>query len=162
MRFLQNKFCTPLGVMKIWLIGLQILICQTATAQSFFQQGKVFELPGFLELEEAEITEPNIVGIDMDFLFGQVAHCIPQKSKFKLEINLVGRFNSSSTLLFDENQVGSTGRTYVGITAKILLFSSIKIERQINWEMGIREKAATRIGKLTDFVVKNLFKVFLE
>jgi len=83
-------------------------------------------------------------------VLSKMTECIPQKTKFKLELNLVGRAGTDS--VYDEG-MGNLGNYYIGIVAKMPLYSSVEVERGLKWESDIRFKIGELIGTIAANVV---------
>ena len=120
---------------------------------SFGVESEPFKLPLFdqTNLDRIEI-EPVL---DMDGILLSMIRCLPQKSKFNISVDLVGRVGNRSVInsSVENSSVGSVGRYYVGIVAKMPLYSSIELERSVKRESDIRLKISGLIGSIANNVV---------
>lgn len=89
---------------------------------------------------------------DMDGVLLKMIRCLPKKSKFKLELDVVTRVGSNGGV-FDSN-VGQLGRYYIGIVGKMPLYSAAEVDRSLKWESEIRLKISQLIGSIANNVVR--------
>jgi hypothetical protein len=115
--------------------------------------GEPFRLPLFDQTGRGgDADEVKISSVlDLDGILLRMIRCLPKRSKFNLNIDLVSRFGSGG--VGDVSDYGNVGRYYVGIVAKMPLYSSIEIERSLKWESEIRLKISDLIGNIANNVV---------
>jgi hypothetical protein len=118
---------------------------------------KPFELPT-LSGEKADYTghinplEPA-PRLDADAIFQQAVNCYPEPSKFNLEINLEGGLRSQGIVTADNTTIG---REYVGIVARMPLYSTSEMNREREREYMRRTKTSELIGAfLTAIATRN-------
>ncbi len=118
---------------------------------SFGVESEPFRLPLFdqTNFDRVEI-EPVL---DMDGILLSMIRCLPQKSKFNIQVDVVSRFGNSSDQNVYDSSFGNAGKYYVGIVAKMPLYSSIELERSVKRESDIRLKISGLIGNIADNVV---------
>jgi hypothetical protein len=123
------------------IIGIIAILMLSGIAQA-----DPFKLPLFSE------TKPGGIAImplfDMDMALSEVTNCLPQKSKFQIDIDLVGRASSGD--IYDEDELTNLGKYYIGIVAKIPLYSSAEIEDTVRWESNLRIKISDLIGSIAE------------
>lgn len=97
-------------------------------------------------------------------LFDMAVDCWPAKSFMRAEINLEARVNkrtgdgSTTTLNTTDGLMESRtggGEKYVGLVAKIPLYSSLELDREREREAGRRTKIAEAIGGLLGAISEN-------
>ncbi|EKO5187825.1 hypothetical protein ACEOHO_004250 [Vibrio vulnificus] len=86
--------------------------------------------------------------IDPDTIFDVILRCYPEKSMFKLDLNLVAgmktnldEYNSSDWPKISEH--------YIGIVGKMPLYSSTEQSRERQWEYQRRIETATSVATFT-------------
>lgn len=85
-----------------------------------------------------------------ELLLKEVLSCYPSKTLFKARVDLVGRANSSDSGVstYSQEYGQSVMGTYVGIEARIPLYSDIELSKERKWEEERRQGAAQNIGLL--------------
>ena len=127
----------------VYLISVLIVSIKVVGAEPF-------QLP--LYNESGSSGDVSIAPLfDMDGVLLKMIRCLPKKSKFKLELDVVTRVGSSG--VFDGN-VGQLGRYYIGIVGKMPLYSAAEVDRSLKWESEIRLKISQLIGSIADNVVR--------
>ncbi|MEE9356624.1 MAG: hypothetical protein V3U75_13625, partial [Methylococcaceae bacterium] len=82
--------------------------------------------------------------INADDIYYSALNCYPNASKWKLSVDLKAGVSSDS-ITSDEGS--SLGKNYVGIVAKMPLFSSKDLDRAIKNERDLRESTAESVAK---------------
>lgn len=85
--------------------------------------------------------------IDGDAIFKMVVNCFPERIKWGLDVNLVGGLRSSSggVTTFDESGLASH---YVGIVAKMPLYSATELTAERTKETNRRSEVAANVAML--------------
>lgn len=85
--------------------------------------------------------------IDGDAIFRMIVNCYPVKSKFGLDVDAVAgaRWSDRGITTFDNSGLA---RYYVGIVAKLPLYSATELDRAREREYQRRTKTATAIAAL--------------
>ncbi|WP_434363078.1 hypothetical protein [Parasalinivibrio latis] len=86
---------------------------------------------------------------DPDAIYQAVMNCYPEKSKFKVDIDLVAGLKSNL------DQYNSTGwpeisEHYIGLVGKMPLYSSTELSRERQWEYQRRTATATAVAQFAD------------
>lgn len=116
-------------------IKLIVVLCLISS----FTFAEPFQLPTLKQQDLKALNTPQE-------LFNEVIGCMPIKTRYNLSIDLTARINNSNS--FDlENNSFSYGKYYIGIVAKMPLFSTLEIEREYNWELERRSNAAKVINQ---------------
>lgn len=86
--------------------------------------------------------------INPDIIYSTVLQCYPEKSKFKLDLNLVAGMKTN----LDEYKTDDwpeISEHYVGIVAKMPLYSTTEQSRERQWEYQRRTATATSVAAFT-------------
>lgn len=83
--------------------------------------------------------------LDADAIFHQAMNCYPEPSKFNVELNLEGEIRSQGVVTADNTTIG---REYVGIVARMPLYSSKEMNREREREYMRRTKTSELIGAM--------------
>lgn len=85
-----------------------------------------------------------------EILLKEVLSCYPSKTLFKMRVDLVGRANSSDNGIstYSQEYGQSVMGTYVGIEARIPLYSDIELSKERKWEEERRQAVAQNVGVL--------------
>lgn len=90
----------------------------------------------------------NGVDPDLDALHAQVIGCYPSRSLFRVELSAVAGARTDSGITADDNgSVSDLGRVYVGLVARMPLYSDSEIDRERERELRWRQDAADRLAK---------------
>ena len=81
--------------------------------------------------------------LDSDAIFQQAIHCYPEPSKFNLELNLEGGLRSQGVVTADNTTIG---REYVGIVARMPLYSASEMNREREREYMRRTRTSEHVG----------------
>ena len=91
--------------------------------------------------------------LDADGIFLQAVNCYPEPTKFNLEVNLEGGLRSQGVVTADNTTIG---REYVGIVARMPLYSASEMNREREREYMRRTKTSELIGAfLTAIATRN-------
>lgn len=84
--------------------------------------------------------------LDPDSVFNSVMSCYPSPSNFNIDVELRGQLRSdpSGEDLFDSTDIGSN---YVGIVARMPIYSYTELDRERDREYHRRTTAATSVAK---------------
>jgi len=111
---------------------------------------KPYKLPTMLEdgADYHERPAPLVEAplIDAEAVFDRVVSCYPAVSNFKIDIDLKGMLASSDMATIEES-TSYLGKSYVGLVAKMPLYSSSEIDRERGRELIRREGTATDVAK---------------
>jgi hypothetical protein len=97
------------------------------------------------KLERAEQPDPRA-------LFDLAMGCYPARSLFRAEIALEGRAarrQAGADALNPADTAPGSGASYVGVVARIPLYSALEIDRERERELRRRKAAAEAVGALT-------------
>ncbi|SKA70817.1 hypothetical protein [Enterovibrio nigricans] len=86
---------------------------------------------------------------DPDAIYQSVINCYPEKSKFKLDIDLVAGVKSSFDQ-YESNNWPEISEHYVGIVGKMPLYSTTEQARERQWEYQRRTATATAVAEFVD------------
>lgn len=86
---------------------------------------------------------------DPDAIYQAVINCYPEKSKFKLDIDLVAGMKASYDQ-YDTEGWPDIGEHYVGIVGKMPLYSATELSRERQWEYQRRTATATAVAEFVD------------
>jgi hypothetical protein len=88
----------------------------------------------------------------LDSIFTMVSGCFPATSKYNIKLDFIARAGTSGVNeLYDDNGTlnnSINNRYYAGIQLRVPLYSSMEIERSVNWEREQRQLAADAVGVL--------------
>lgn len=98
---------------------------------------------------ELELPRPP----DADALFAAVVACYPAPSWFRGELAAVARVGSRRTVDFSDGTL-SGGSHYVGMVARIPLFSPVEADRERERESHRRVAIAQAVGTLNDALMR--------
>ena len=142
----MHRFCIAAGLLACMTTanaGLDIFSGETQTPPDV----KPFELPT-LSGEKADYNgyinplEPA-PRLDADGIFQQAVNCYPEPSKFNLELSLEGGLRSQGVVTADNTTIG---KEYVGIVARMPLYSTKEMNREREREYMRRTKTSELIG----------------
>lgn len=86
--------------------------------------------------------------LDADAIYKSVLGCYPEKSKFDIDVDLRASIRSSDVLDLEDTATG-LGKSYVGIVAKMPLYSGKELDREKEREYVRRKDTAKAVA---DFV----------
>lgn len=86
--------------------------------------------------------------IDPDRIFHTVLSCYPEKSKFKLDLNLVAGMKTNLDE-YNSDDWPEISEHYIGIVGKMPLYSSTEQSRERQWEYQRRTATATSVAAFT-------------
>ena len=86
--------------------------------------------------------------LDADAIYKSVLGCYPEKSKFDIDVDLRAAIRSSDVLDLEDTATG-LGKSYVGIVAKMPLYSGKELDREKEREYMRRKDTAKAVA---DFV----------
>lgn len=86
--------------------------------------------------------------VSAEKLFYTIVHCYPDLSKFGLELSLEANYKNRNS--FDVTNNASIGRHYIGIVARMPLYSATDLNREREREHSRRAQTAALIGKFMD------------
>lgn len=86
--------------------------------------------------------------IDPDSIFQTVLNCYPEKSKFKLDLNLVAGMRTNLDE-YNSDDWPEISEHYVGIVGKMPLYSTTEQSRERQWEYQRRTATATSVASFT-------------
>ena len=86
--------------------------------------------------------------LDADAIYKSVLGCYPEKSKFDIDVDLRASIRSSDVLDLEDTAIG-LGKSYVGIVAKMPLYSGKELDREKEREYMRRKDTAKAVA---DFV----------
>lgn len=86
--------------------------------------------------------------IDPDRIFQTVLSCYPEKSKFKLDLNLVAGMKTNLDE-YSSDDWPEISEHYIGIVGKMPLYSSTEQSRERQWEYQRRTSTATSVAGFT-------------
>ena len=86
--------------------------------------------------------------IDPDAIFQTVLNCYPEKSKFKLDLNLVAGMRTNLDE-YNSDDWPEISEHYVGIVGKMPLYSTTEQSRERQWEYQRRTATATSVASFT-------------
>ena len=86
--------------------------------------------------------------LDADAIYKSVLGCYPEKSKFDIDVDLRASIRSSDVLDLEDTATG-LGKSYVGIVAKMPLYSGKELDREKEREYMRRKDTAKAVA---DFV----------
>ncbi|MFK7161839.1 hypothetical protein V6U78_12415 [Marinospirillum sp. MEB164] len=84
--------------------------------------------------------------VDGDLIFQSVMNCYPEPSKFRLELELEGRYGTRGQ--YDSTGQIEIGGYYAGIVARMPLYSATELNREREREYMRRTATAETIGQL--------------
>jgi hypothetical protein len=125
------------------LVTVNVSACNAETEQT----KTVYEIPTFISSTD-KFTSPisplsSAVDIDADAIFNRIINCFPIRSSFRIETEIIG---SARTAPGYDSVSNTVARSYVGVVAKMPLYSAIEIEREIEWERKRRADVAESIA----------------
>lgn len=142
----KNAACAILAVLSIMLAGCSKAEETKAAAQ-------VYRLPTLTG--RVDPTPPEVGGyapppqIDADRLFHAVVRCYPSRSLFRGELAAVARAGTGSVTDFSDGTATSS-KAYLGLVARIPLYSPIETDRERERESARRVKIAEAVAALND------------
>ncbi|MCG7500029.1 hypothetical protein MHO82_24505 [Vibrio sp. Of7-15] len=83
--------------------------------------------------------------IDPDSVFAAISNCYPEKSKFKVDINLVAGMKSSFEQ-YDASGWPEITEHYVGVVGKMPIYSTTEQARERQWEYQRRTATAKAVA----------------
>lgn len=83
--------------------------------------------------------------IDSDTIFNSVLRCYPEKSKFKIDLNLIAGVRSNFDE-YDNDDWPEISEHYIGIVGKMPLYSTTEQSRERQWEYQRRTQTATIVA----------------
>lgn len=86
--------------------------------------------------------------IDPDTIFESVLHCYPEKSKFKIDIDIVAGVRSNMDE-YNSDDWPEISEHYIGIVGKMPLYSTTEQSRERQWEYQRRIATATAVAAFT-------------
>ncbi|MDE1251560.1 hypothetical protein MCT08_18525 [Vibrio aestuarianus] len=86
--------------------------------------------------------------IDPDVIFNTVLKCYPEKSKFKIDLNLVAGMKSNIDE-YNSDDWPEISEHYIGIVGKMPLYSTTEQSRERQWEYQRRTATATAVASFT-------------
>lgn len=86
--------------------------------------------------------------VDPDAIFATVLQCYPEKSKFKLDLNLVAGMKTNIDE-YSTDDWPDISEHYVGIVGKMPLYSTTEQSRERQWEYQRRTATATSVAAFT-------------
>lgn len=86
--------------------------------------------------------------IDPDTIFESVLRCYPEKSKFKVDLNLVAGMRASIDE-YNRDVWPDISDHYIGIVGKMPLYSTTEQSRERQWEYQRRTATATAVASFT-------------
>ena len=85
---------------------------------------------------------------DLEALHARVVACYPSRSLFRVELSAVAGARTDSGISADDNgAVSDLGRVYIGLVARMPLYSDSEIDRERERELRWRQDAADRLAK---------------
>lgn len=116
-----------------------------------------FELPTFsgtVDMAPPGTPYKPPRGVDPDRLFHAVLACFPAPSWFRGELSAIARAGTGSAIDIGPDGTLNRGSAYVGIVAKIPLFSPVEAGRLREHEANRRVKIARAVAALNSAVTK--------
>ena len=89
--------------------------------------------------------------INAEKLFTTINNCYPEKSKFSLDVSLEANYRNRAS--FDTNGAG-IGRHYIGIVARMPIYSATELNREREREHMRRAQTAALIGSFMSNLAK--------
>lgn len=86
--------------------------------------------------------------INPDIIFESVLHCYPEKSKFKIDIDIVAGMKANMDE-YNTNDWPEISEHYIGIVGKMPLYSTTEQSRERQWEYQRRTATATSVAAFT-------------
>ncbi|KZX63851.1 hypothetical protein A3712_20735 [Vibrio sp. HI00D65] len=86
--------------------------------------------------------------IDPDTIFESVLHCYPEKSKFKIDIDIVAGMRANMDE-YDNDDWPDISEHYIGIVGKMPLYSTTEQSRERQWEYQRRTATASAVAAFT-------------
>lgn len=86
--------------------------------------------------------------VDPDAIFSTVLQCYPEKSKFKLDLNLVAGMKTNIDE-YSTDDWPDISEHYIGIVGKMPLYSTTEQSRERQWEYQRRTATATSVAAFT-------------
>ena len=83
--------------------------------------------------------------VDSDTIFNSVLNCYPEKSKFKIDLNLIAGVRSNFDE-YDNDDWPEISEHYIGIVGKMPLYSTTEQSRERQWEYQRRTQTATMVA----------------
>lgn len=83
--------------------------------------------------------------IDSDTIYNSVLRCYPEKSKFKIDLNLIAGVRSNFDE-YDNDDWPEISDHYIGIVGKMPLYSTTEQSRERQWEYQRRVATATTVA----------------
>lgn len=150
------RLCSTLGLLACLntaSAGLDVFTGETQTPPEI----QPFELPT-LSGEKVDYNgyinplEPA-PRLDADGIFEQTVNCYPEPTRFNVELNLEGGLRTQGMVTADNTTIG---REYVGIVARMPLYSANEMNREREREYLRRTKTSELIGTfLTAIATRN-------
>lgn len=86
--------------------------------------------------------------VNPDTIFNSVLHCYPEKSKFKIDIDIVAGVKSNIDE-YNTSDWPEISEHYIGIVGKMPLYSTTEQSRERQWEYQRRTATATSVAAFT-------------
>ena len=113
---------------------------------------KVYQLPTMagdgLDYHDKLPAIVQAPALDADAIYKSVLGCYPEKSKFDIDVDLRASIRSSDVLDLEDTATG-LGKSYVGIVAKMPLYSGKELDREKDREYVRRKDTAKAVA---DFI----------
>ncbi len=113
---------------------------------------KVYQTPTMvddgLDYHDKPAAIVQAPALDADAIYKSVLGCYPEKSKFDIDVDLRASIRSSDVLDLEDTATG-LGKSYVGIVAKMPLYSGKELDREKEREYMRRKDTAKTVA---DFV----------
>jgi hypothetical protein len=109
---------------------------------------KPYRLPKFQGGADHYTQIPPLVpspGVDVDALYRSVIDCYPEPSKFRLDVDLETSYRDRTTY---DLTGAAVGQHYVGIVARMPLYSATELNREREREYRRRTDTAKTVGAL--------------
>ena len=112
-------------------------------------QPKTYQLPTLagdgLDYHDKPAAIVQAPALDADAIYKSVLGCYPEKSKFDIDVDLRAAIRSSDVLDLEDTATG-LGKSYVGIVAKMPLYSGKELDREKEREYMRRKDTAKAVA----------------
>ena len=113
---------------------------------------KIYKMPTMADDSLDYHAKPAAIvqapALDADAIYTSVLGCYPEKSKFDIDVDLRASIRSSDVLDLEDTTTG-LGKSYVGIVAKMPLYSGKELDREKEREYVRRKDTAKAVA---DFI----------
>jgi len=141
------------NALRAILTALYIALAGCSQAEEPKASAQVYQLPTLSG--RVDLTPPKAGGykpppqIDADRLFDAVIRCYPAPSWFRGELSAIARVGTGKVADFQET-IAPDGKTYLGLVAKVPLYSPVEADRERERETRRRLEIAKAVATLND------------